>query len=57
MIEYGEILPQSVKELDWFNSLPKSLQKKLKNWTNKLNINLWCSKFIKSTYGSSKRIF
>ena len=30
MIEYGEILPQSGKEVNWFKSLPKSLQKKLK---------------------------
>ena len=29
MIEYGEILPQSGKEINWFNSLTKSLQKKL----------------------------
>ena len=30
MIEYGKILPQSGKEIDWFNSLSKTLQKKLK---------------------------
>ena len=30
MIEYGQILPQSGKEVEWFNSLSKSLQKKLK---------------------------
>ena len=30
MIEYGEILPQSGKEDNWFNSLNSSLQKKLK---------------------------
>jgi len=30
MIEYGEVLPQSGKEAEWFNSLPNSLQKKLK---------------------------
>ena len=30
MIEYGEILPPSGKEVKWFNSLSKSLQKKLK---------------------------
>jgi len=30
MIEYGEILPKSGKETNWFNSLSKSLQKKLK---------------------------
>tara|TARA_B100001989_G_scaffold244824_1_gene213985 strand:+ start:335 stop:775 length:441 start_codon:yes stop_codon:yes gene_type:complete len=29
MIEYGEILPQSGKEIDWFNNLPKKLKKKL----------------------------
>tara|TARA_B100001093_G_scaffold484033_1_gene517100 strand:+ start:190 stop:630 length:441 start_codon:yes stop_codon:yes gene_type:complete len=29
MIEYGEILPQSGKEQNWFNSLPNELQKKL----------------------------
>tara|TARA_B110001452_G_scaffold259181_1_gene255230 strand:+ start:228 stop:668 length:441 start_codon:yes stop_codon:yes gene_type:complete len=34
MIEYGEILPQSGKENDWFNSLPKLLQKKLKKIDN-----------------------
>ena len=30
MVEYGEVLPQSGKEVVWFNSLSKSLQKKLK---------------------------
>ena len=30
MIEYGEILPKSGKEISWFNSLTKSLQIKLK---------------------------
>ena len=30
MIEYGEILPESGKEIDWFNSLSKSLRMKLK---------------------------
>ena len=30
MIEYGEILPQSGKEIKWFNALSKSLQIKLK---------------------------
>ena len=30
MIEYGEILPKSGEEINWFNSLAKSLQKKLK---------------------------
>ena len=30
MIEYGEILPPSGKEIDWFNLLSKPLQKKLK---------------------------
>jgi phenylpyruvate tautomerase PptA (4-oxalocrotonate tautomerase family) len=30
MIEYGEILPRSGKETNWFNSLSKTLQKKLK---------------------------
>lgn len=31
MIEYGEILPHSGKEARWFNSLSRTLQKKLKN--------------------------
>ena len=30
MIEYGEILPKSGKEINWFKSLSKSLQIKLK---------------------------
>ena len=30
MIEYGEILPKSGKEIDWFKSLSISLKKKLK---------------------------
>ena len=30
MVEYGEILPRSGKEIQWFNTLSKSLQKKLK---------------------------
>ena len=30
MIEYGEILPSSGKEKNWFNSLSVSLQRKLK---------------------------
>jgi phenylpyruvate tautomerase PptA (4-oxalocrotonate tautomerase family) len=30
MIEYGEILPKSGNEVNWFNSLSMSLQKKLK---------------------------
>ena len=29
MIEYGEILPKSGDEINWFNSLPKKLRKKL----------------------------
>ena len=34
MIEYGEILPQSGKEISWFNSLPENLKKKLKKLIN-----------------------
>ena len=30
MIEYGKILPKSGNEVNWFNSLTKSLQNKLK---------------------------
>ena len=30
MIEYGEILPKSGKEISWFNSLSLSLKKKLR---------------------------
>ena len=30
MVEYGEILPESGKETNWFNSLSLQLQKKLK---------------------------
>ncbi len=30
MIEYGEILPLAGKEVEWFKSLPVSLQEKLK---------------------------
>ena len=30
MIEYGEILPKSGKENNWFRSLSKTLQKKLR---------------------------
>ena len=30
MIEYGEVLPQSGKEISWFHSLPNFLKKKLK---------------------------
>jgi hypothetical protein len=30
MIEYGEILPPSGKESEWFASLPSELQVKLK---------------------------
>lgn len=30
MIEYGEILPKAGKEVHWFKSLSKNLQKKLK---------------------------
>ena len=34
MIEYGEILPISGKEINWFNSLSKALQKKLEKIDN-----------------------
>jgi hypothetical protein len=30
MVEYGEILPKSGKEIAWYNSLSKSLKIKLK---------------------------
>ena len=30
MIEYGVVVPKSGREIQWFNSLPKLLQKKLK---------------------------
>ncbi|MDC0903314.1 tautomerase family protein [Pelagibacteraceae bacterium] len=30
MIEYGEVLPKSGDEIKWFNSLSKTLQKKLR---------------------------
>jgi hypothetical protein len=31
MIEYGEILPESGKEIEWYASLSVDLQKKLKD--------------------------
>ena len=34
MVEYGEILPESGKETNWFNSLSLQLQKKLKKIDN-----------------------
>ena len=35
MLEYGEILPQSGKEKQWFKSLPRVLKKKLKKLEKK----------------------
>jgi hypothetical protein len=36
MIEYGEVLPASGKEGEWFASLPSELQTKLKALENRM---------------------
>ena len=35
MIEYGEVLPKSGKEKNWFDSLTPSLRKRLKKMENR----------------------